>query len=142
MIQLGCKMRPTLCIASAKRMMPFATDDTDTWREYKAQEEDCRELTTIGRISRQFRIKIMAKCFNKRQGRWRGRRRVQACRSCKRRMLGSILPRYECKITHKIYRIPIVFLVTSSTDNGSWPFDNVLAKIVSLMSFGAQFRSV
>ena len=44
--------------------------------------------------------------------------------------------------THKIYRIPNVLLLTSSTDNGSCPLDNVLAKIVSLMSFGAQFRKV
>jgi len=142
MVQLGCMLRPTLCIASARRMMPFATDDTDIWREYKAQGEEWRELTTIGCISRQFRVKVLAKCFDKRQRRWGRRRRVQACRSCKRHMSGSTLPRYEFKITHKIYRIPIVLLLTSSTDNGSWPFDNVLAKIVSLMSFGAQFRSV
>jgi hypothetical protein len=45
-------------------------------------------------------------------------------------------------MTHKIYRIPNVLVLTSSTDNGSWPFDSVLAKIVSLMSFGAQVRSV
>lgn len=41
-----------------------------------------------------------------------------------------------------MYNIPNVLLLASKTDKGSWPFDNVLAKIMSLTSLGAKFRKV
>jgi hypothetical protein len=41
-----------------------------------------------------------------------------------------------------MYNIPNVLLLASKTDNGSWPFDNVLAKIMSLTSLDAKFRNV
>jgi hypothetical protein len=41
-----------------------------------------------------------------------------------------------------MYRTPSVFVVTSSTDSGSWPVANGLARTVSLTSLGNELRRV